>query len=152
MILHFTSLFRESSDPVSPQRFRVVSGVIVGGISGTGSLILCSQACAYLQGSLEPSEVLYCTTPPRYATAEVGGGVKLVAASDGDGVDRLRRDEKPLYGIARAGCRWQRTLFLLLLARGARLRVNLVFIKALWIHAWFTAGTPWQLPPVLGRR
>ena len=60
---------------------------------------------AYLQGSLEPGEVVYCTPPPGYTTAEVGGAVCLVPDGQGDGVDRLCLVQKPVYGMAQAGRR-----------------------------------------------
>ena len=71
---------------------------------------------AYLQGELEPGEVVYCTPPPGYATALVDGKVHLVLAALGDGVDRICRVEKPVYGMAQAGRRWQRTIFPWILA------------------------------------
>ena len=66
---------------------------------------------AYLQGALEPGEVTYCTPPPGYGTAEVDGRVRLVPIADADGVDRLCLVVKPVYGMAQAGRRWQRSLF-----------------------------------------
>ena len=66
---------------------------------------------AYLQGSLEPGEVTYCTPPPGYGTAEIDGRVRLVPIADADGVDRLCLVVKPVYGMAQAGRRWQRSLF-----------------------------------------
>eukprot|EP00965_Chrysotila_dentata_P222801 6193190-Pleurochrysis_carterae.AAC.2 len=54
---------------------------------------------AYLQGDLEQNEVVYCHAPPGYAT--VGA----------DGRPRVCRVEKPIYGMAQAGRRWQRSLF-----------------------------------------
>eukprot|EP00965_Chrysotila_dentata_P044438 1477496-Pleurochrysis_carterae.AAC.1 len=54
---------------------------------------------AYLQGELEPGEVVYCHPPPGYAT--IGA----------DGRPRLCRVRKPICGMAQAGRRWQRTLF-----------------------------------------
>lgn len=69
------------------------------------------SVAAYLQGSLEPNVVLYCTSPPDYATANVDGKVKLVIASEGEGVGRLCWVKKPVYGMAQVGRRWQRTLF-----------------------------------------
>ena len=71
---------------------------------------------AYLQGELEPGEVVYCTTPPGYSTALVDGKVHMVLAAQGDGVDRICRVEKPVYGMAQAGRRWQRTIFPWILA------------------------------------
>ena len=67
---------------------------------------------AYLQGSLEPGEVVYCSPPPGYATAlGADGVVRLVPRDSGDGVDRLCRVEKPVYGMAQSGRRWQRSIF-----------------------------------------
>ena len=66
---------------------------------------------AYLQGELEPGEVVYCTPQPGYGTAEVDGRVRLVPIAEADGVDRLCLVVKPVYGMAQAGRRWQRSLF-----------------------------------------
>ena len=71
---------------------------------------------AYLQGELEPGEVVYCTPPPGYSTALTDGKVRLVPSAQGDGVDRICRVEKPVYGMAQAGRRWQRTIFPWILA------------------------------------
>eukprot|EP00965_Chrysotila_dentata_P055428 1839057-Pleurochrysis_carterae.AAC.1 len=54
---------------------------------------------AYLQGNFQQGEVMYCHAPPGYGT--VGS----------DGRPRICRVEKPIYGMAQAGRRWQRTLF-----------------------------------------
>eukprot|EP00965_Chrysotila_dentata_P173725 5735099-Pleurochrysis_carterae.AAC.1 len=54
---------------------------------------------AYLQGSLERDEVVYCHAPPGYATLGA------------DGKPRVCRIDKPVYGMAQAGRRWQRSLF-----------------------------------------
>eukprot|EP00965_Chrysotila_dentata_P157080 5189407-Pleurochrysis_carterae.AAC.1 len=61
---------------------------------------------AYLQGDLEHDEVVYCHAPPEYAT--IGA----------DGKPRVCRIEKPVYGMAQAGRRWQRSLFPWLLEFG----------------------------------
>eukprot|EP00965_Chrysotila_dentata_P004448 144666-Pleurochrysis_carterae.AAC.1 len=61
---------------------------------------------AYLQGDLQPGEVVYCHAPPGYATLGA------------DGRPRVCRVEKPIYGMAQAGRRWQRTLFPWLLKYG----------------------------------
>ena len=66
---------------------------------------------AYLQGELEPGEVTYCSPPPGYTTAEVDGRVRLVPIGQGDGVERMCVVTKPVYGMAQAGRRWQRSLF-----------------------------------------
>ena len=71
---------------------------------------------AYLQGELEPGEVVFCTPPPGYSTALVDGKIHMVLAAQGDGVDRICRVEKPVYGMAQAGRRWQRTIFPWILA------------------------------------
>ena len=54
---------------------------------------------AYLQGELLEDEVVYCLMPPGY---------ELVGR---DGRQRVCRVEKPIYGMAQAGRRWQRTIF-----------------------------------------
>eukprot|EP00965_Chrysotila_dentata_P093704 3097255-Pleurochrysis_carterae.AAC.1 len=54
---------------------------------------------AYLQGELEQGEVVYCHPPPGYET--IGP----------DGKTRICRVVKPIYGMAQAGRRWQRSLF-----------------------------------------
>ena len=71
---------------------------------------------AYLQGDLLAGEVVYCSPAPGYATALADGVVHMVPASEGDGIERLCRVEKPVYGMAQAGRRWQRTIFPWLLA------------------------------------
>ena len=54
---------------------------------------------AYLQGTLEAGELIYCHPPQGYATF------------GRDGRPRVCRIEKPIYGMAQAGRRWQRSLF-----------------------------------------
>ena len=54
---------------------------------------------AYLQGSLEDGEVVYCFPPPGYERR------------DAQGREMVCRVVKPIYGMAQAGRRWQRTLF-----------------------------------------
>lgn len=54
---------------------------------------------AYLQGELLEDEVVYCQMPPGY---ELSGR---------DGRQRVCRVEKPIYGMAQSGRRWQRTIF-----------------------------------------
>ena len=54
---------------------------------------------AYLQGELLEGETVYCYPPPGYES------------KGGDGQDQICRILKPVYGIAQAGRRWQRTLF-----------------------------------------
>ena len=55
---------------------------------------------AYLQGMLEDGEVVYCSPPP---------GPHSTLGSDGK--QRVWRVNKPVYGMAQAGRRWQRSLF-----------------------------------------
>eukprot|EP00965_Chrysotila_dentata_P038306 1273199-Pleurochrysis_carterae.AAC.1 len=55
---------------------------------------------AYLQGDLEEGEVVYCRPPPGYETTGAA-----------DGKTRVCRILKPVYGMAQAERRWQRSLF-----------------------------------------
>ena len=55
---------------------------------------------AFLQGDLEQGEVVYCQPPP---------GPYSVSGQDGRA--RVWKVHKPVYGMAQAGRRWQRTLF-----------------------------------------
>ena len=61
---------------------------------------------AYLQGVLEEDEIIYCSCPP--------GHKEL----DDTGVPYIFRVEKPVYGMAQAGRRWQRSLFPFFLEQG----------------------------------
>ena len=63
---------------------------------------------AYLQGELEMGETIDCSAPPGHATT---GG-------DGDVV--VWRAQRPVYGMAQAGRRWQRSLYPWLLEFGLR--------------------------------
>jgi hypothetical protein len=63
---------------------------------------------AYLQGELDPGEAVYCHPPPGYET------------EGADGRQCVYRVDKPVYGLAQAGRRWQRTLFPWLSAWTAR--------------------------------
>ena len=54
---------------------------------------------AFLQGELLDDEVVYCSAPPGYP--RVGS----------DGQPQVVRIQKPIYGMAQAGRRWQRTLY-----------------------------------------
>ena len=54
---------------------------------------------AFLQGELLDNEVVYCSAPPGYP--RVGS----------DGQPQVVRIQKPIYGMAQAGRRWQRTLY-----------------------------------------
>ena len=72
---------------------------------------------AYLQGELEEGEVVYCSPPTGYETKKLANGtIALCEKGDGDGVTRLCKVEKPVYGMAQAGRRWQRSLFPWMLA------------------------------------
>ena len=68
---------------------------------------------AYLQGELEMGETIDCSAPPGHATT---GG-------DGDVV--VWRAQRPVYGMAQAGRRWQRSLYpwLLEAKRGGSVRL-----------------------------
>eukprot|EP00965_Chrysotila_dentata_P257101 6212767-Pleurochrysis_carterae.AAC.3 len=61
---------------------------------------------AYLQGELEQGQVVYCLSPPGYET--IGS----------DGRACVCKVVKPIYGMAQAGRRWQRSLFPWLLQWG----------------------------------
>eukprot|EP00965_Chrysotila_dentata_P041985 1393027-Pleurochrysis_carterae.AAC.1 len=74
---------------------------------------------AYLQGELEPGEVVYCHPPPGY---EFLGQ---------DGKPRVCRVFKPIYGMAQAGRRWQRSLFPWLIFWGFKQRIT---FRSLRIH------------------
>ena len=54
---------------------------------------------AYLQGCLEDGETVYCKQPEGYET------------TDSNGKPHVLRVEKPIYGLAQAGRRWQRSIF-----------------------------------------
>jgi len=54
---------------------------------------------AYLQGELLEGETVYCYAPPGYER------------KGADGKNQICRILKPVYGMAQAGRRWQRTLF-----------------------------------------
>jgi hypothetical protein len=54
---------------------------------------------AYLQGQLEEGEVVYCSAPPGYER------------KDTEGFEMCCKVVKPIYGMAQAGRRWQRSLF-----------------------------------------
>ena len=64
---------------------------------------------AFLQGDLEEGEVVYCSAPP-------GPHGKIGA----DGRQRVWKVNKPVYGMAQAGRRWQRTLFPWLVSWGLK--------------------------------
>ena len=55
---------------------------------------------AYLQGELEEGEVTYCYPPPGYP-----------GPNGKDGRQRVYKVIKPIYGMAQAGRRWQRSLY-----------------------------------------
>ena len=54
---------------------------------------------AYLQGSLEEGEVVYCPAPPGYER------------TNSEGYELCCKVVKPIYGMSQAGRRWQRALF-----------------------------------------
>ena len=56
---------------------------------------------AYLQGELLEGEVVYCLPPPGEGYATIGK----------DGLPMVCKIVKPVYGMAQAGRRWQRTLY-----------------------------------------
>ena len=56
---------------------------------------------AFLQGTLEPGIVIYCYPPPGYESD----------ALDSQGRPMVCRVERPIYGMAQAGRRWQRALY-----------------------------------------
>ena len=62
---------------------------------------------AFLQGSLLEGETVYCSPAPGYEDFDEDGNSRLGA----DGLPRIYRIEKPVYGMAQAGRRWQRGLF-----------------------------------------
>jgi hypothetical protein len=72
---------------------------------------------AYLQGNLEDGEVIYCSLSPGYATITNSKGEQVPNLGK-DGKPRVYRVEKPIYGAAQSGRRWQRTLFPWLLDYG----------------------------------
>ena len=61
---------------------------------------------AYLQGELEDGEVVYCHMPQGYET------------TDTENRPNILRIEKPIYGMAQSGRRWQRSIFPWLLEFG----------------------------------
>ena len=66
---------------------------------------------AYLQGDLLEGEVVYCQPPPGYR--EHGR-----TQTGADGEEQVLCVQRPIYGMAQAGRRWQRTLFPWLTAQG----------------------------------
>ena len=69
--------------------------------------MLSARASAYLQGSLLDGEVVYCSPPPGYTDNDQLGNSRIGA----DGLPQICRVEKPIYGMAQAGRRWQRSIF-----------------------------------------
>ena len=65
---------------------------------------------AYLQGDLLDDEVVYCTMPSGFED-----GLDASAPTNKETVLRI---EKPIYGMAQAGRRWQRTIFPYLIREG----------------------------------
>jgi len=82
---------------------------------------------AYLQGDLEAGEVVYCLPPPGHA-GEKGA----------DGQPRVCKVLKPIYGMAQAGRRWQRSLFPWLLEQG----FTAMHADACVFHKTSTISTP----------
>ena len=72
---------------------------------------------AYLQGELEEGETVYCSLPPGYESVVDKDGARHPNIGS-DGKPRVFRIKKPVYGMAQAGRRWQRTLFPWMLAHG----------------------------------
>ena len=62
---------------------------------------------AYLQGELLDGEVVYCSAPPGHPQTDADGAP--VVGSDGRA--QVVKVVKPIYGMAQAGRRWQRTLY-----------------------------------------
>lgn len=54
---------------------------------------------AYLQGTLLDGEVVYCSAPPGYESVDDDGNARLGS----DGLPRILRIDKPIYGMAQAG-------------------------------------------------
>ena len=65
----------------------------------TLSILRIDFVSAYLQGRLEDGETVYCKQPEGYET------------TDANGRPHVLRIEKPIYGLAQAGRRWQRSIF-----------------------------------------
>ena len=65
---------------------------------------------AFLQGKLLEDEDVYCSMPPGYATG--------LDPSNPSGKGVVLKVNKPIYGMAQAGRRWQRTLFPYLVQHG----------------------------------
>ena len=80
---------------------------------------------AFLQGDLEDGEVVYCSPPP--------GPHGTIGA---DGRQRIWKVNKPVYGMAQAGRRWQRSLFPWLVSWGLAACPSdpCVFIRKEWIQ------------------
>ena len=66
---------------------------------------------AYLQGDLLEGEVIYCHPPPGYR--EHGR-----SHTGADGEEQVLCVQRPIYGMAQAGRRWQRSLFPWLIEQG----------------------------------
>jgi len=65
-------------------------------------VILLLPILTELQGSLLEGEVVYCPAPP---------GKEGEAGLGSDGLPRICKVNKPIYGMAQAGRRWQRSIF-----------------------------------------
>ena len=62
---------------------------------------------AYLQGELLDGEVVYCELPPGISEHDIPGH----QIHDAQGRARVCQVVKPIYGMAQAGRRWQRSLY-----------------------------------------
>ena len=62
---------------------------------------------AYLQGELLDGEVVYCELPPGISEHDIPGH----QTHDAQGRARVCQVVKPIYGMAQAGRRWQRSLY-----------------------------------------
>ena len=87
---------------------------------------------AFLQGSLLEGETIFCSPAPGYEEYDEDGNSRLGA----DGLPKILRIEKPVYGMAQAGRRWQRGLFEWLAQQGFRALEgdNCVYVKTRRLH------------------
>ena len=92
-----------------------------GALRATSLRVLCAAAAqygmslrrwdfvaAFLQGSLEEGEVVYCQPPPGYEKENL----------DSQGRTMICQVVKPVYGMVQAGRRWQRSLYPWLRSQG----------------------------------
>ena len=78
---------------------------------------------AYLQGDLEEGETVYCSAPPGPYSQQ-----------GEDGHLKAWRVDRPIYGLAQAGRRWQRSLFEWLKSWGLRQQLGRQRIPVHPIH------------------